>query len=225
MCDADGLAVHTHESSFRFAALRDAAYFAVKRVIDVAVSLSVLVILSPLLLALAALIKLSTPGPVIHKRKCVSKNGPYLMYKFRTMVADAWNLEKYLTPAQIEEYRRNIKVENDPRITKIGKLLRKTSLDEIPQLINVLKGEMSLVGPRPVAVEETGLYGDRLGEVLSVKPGITGYWQTHGRNCANYGSGKRQALELYYVRNRSFLLDMKIILKTFVVVLKKEGAE
>lgn len=147
------------------------------------------------------------------------------MYKFRSMVSDAGNLSKYLTPQQIEEYHRNIKVMYDPRITKVGKILRKTSLDELPQLFNVLMGDMSLVGPRPLAEEEIYLYGDSLDEILSVKPGITGYWQTHGRSNATYDSGKRQELEMYYIHYRSFMLDMEILFKTVLVVFKKEGAK
>ena len=199
-------------------------YHAAKRVIDLLVSASALVILSPLMAVIAIVIKLQSPGPVIHKRKCVKKNGYYSMYKFRSMVSDAGNLEKYLTPEQIDEYHRNIKVLHDPRITKAGKFLRKTSLDELPQLFNVLIGNMSLVGVRPLAEEEAYIYGDELDEMLSVKPGITGYWQTHGRSSATYDSGKRQEYELYYVRHQSFILDMKILVRTAVILLTGGGS-
>ena len=200
--------------------MRKTLYLFSKRVIDIAVSLAVLAVMSPVLAVVALCVKLTSPGPVIHKRKCVGKNGFYYMYKFRTMYNDADNFRKYLTPAQIEEYRRNIKVINDPRITKIGKYLRRLSLDEFPQLWNVLKGEMSLVGPRPLAEEEVYIYGDQVDKVLSVKPGVTGYWQTHGRSGATYDSGKRQELEMYYVENQSFILDVKILMHTCVILLR-----
>ena len=203
--------------------MRKTLYLFSKRVIDIAVSLAVLAVMSPVLAVVALCVKLTSPGPVIHKRKCVGKNGFYYMYKFRTMYNDADNFRKYLTPAQIEEYRRNIKVINDPRITKIGKYLRRLSLDEFPQLWNVLKGEMSLVGPRPLAEEEVYIYGDQVDKVLSVKPGVTGYWQTHGRSGATYDSGKRQELEMYYVENQSFILDVKILMHTCVILLKGGG--
>ena len=198
-------------------------YLISKRLIDLVLAAAALAVLSPVFAAVAVLIKLQSPGPVIHKRQCIKKGGHYFMYKFRSMVEDAGNLGKYLTREQIDEYYRNIKVMNDPRITKIGRILRKTSLDELPQLFNVLKGDMSLVGVRPIAEEEACLYGDDLGEMLSVKPGITGYWQTHGRSTATYDSGKRQELELYYVRHQSFILDVKILFMTVVIILKGGG--
>lgn len=198
-------------------------YRFIKRVFDIAASLAALVILSPVFLILAALIKLDSSGPVIHKRWCVGARGPYAMLKFRSMVADADDLTKYLTPEQIEEYKANIKLCDDPRITRIGRFLRKTSLDELPQLINVLKGEMSFVGPRPVTDEELARYGTEGDELLSVKPGITGYWQTHGRSDSTYESGERQRLELYYVRHQSLWLDICIFFKTFVVVVRRGG--
>ena len=205
--------------------MRLALYLAFKRLFDVVLSFIAVVVLSPLLVVVALLIKFQSPGPVIHKRKCVKKDGYYYMYKFRSMVYDAENLDKYLTRAQQEEYHRNIKVIHDPRVTKLGRILRKTSIDELPQLFNVLKGDMSLVGVRPLAEEEIYLYGDSLDEMLSVKPGITGYWQTHGRSNATYDSGKRQEYELYYVRNRSFLMDIKILFRTAVILMRDgEGA-
>lgn len=205
--------------------MRKALYHFSKRVIDVAVSIIVLAVLFPVLVIVGLCVWLTSPGPVIHARKCVSKNGCYSMYKFRTMFNDADNLEKYLTPSQVEEYHRNIKVMNDPRITGVGKILRRLSLDEFPQLWNVIKGDMSLVGPRPLAVDEVHLYDKKLlDEILSVKPGVTGYWQTHGRSSANYDSGKRQELELYYIRHQSFILDVKILALTFTVIVNGGGA-
>ncbi len=146
------------------------------------------------------------------------------MLKFRTMVENADDLEKFLSPEELEEYKKNIKLPNDPRITKIGRFLRRTSLDEFPQFINVLKGEMSIVGPRPVVPEELLMYGDRAEEILSVKPGITGYWQATGRSNCSYESGRRQEKELYYVRHQSLRLDIWILFKTVTAVFRREGS-
>ena len=198
-------------------------YRIIKRFFDMLISLILLIVLSPLFLLISLLIKMESKGRVIHGRVCVGKHGNYIMYKFRSMVEDADNLEKYLTKDQIMEYKKEVKIENDPRITRIGKFIRKTSIDELPQLINVLKGEMSLVGPRPTTSEDAVAYGDALQKVLSVKPGITGYWQTNGRNDVTYSSGERQKLELYYVDNCSVLLDIKILFKTIGVVIGKKG--
>ena len=194
-----------------------------KRIIDIVLSSAGLVILLPVFAVITAVIRLQSPGAAIHKRKCVKKGGYYFMYKFRSMFSDADNLEKYLTREQIEDYHRNIKVINDPRITTVGRFLRKTSLDELPQLFNVLKGEMSLIGVRPMAEEEMCFYGQDIDELLSVKPGITGYWQTHGRSSATYENGKRKELELYYVHNQSFMLDVKIFFKTILILLSGGG--
>ena len=186
--------------------------------------MTLIVILFPLFLVVAVLIKAESEGEVIYGRKCVKKDGTYIMYKFRSMYSDANNLEKYLTPEQIEEHKKEIKVENDPRVTKVGRFIRKTSIDELPQLFDVLKGDMSLVGPRPIAVGEEGNFGEGVEKVLSVKPGMTGYWQTHGRSKATYESGERQRLELYYVDNCSIWMDIKILFATVGVVLSKKGA-
>ncbi len=135
------------------------------------------------------------------------------------------NLEKLLTPEQLEQYRTEFKIDNDPRITKIGNVLRKLSLDELPQLFNILKGDISIVGPRPIVEKETQIYGDDVGKLLSVKPGLTGYWQAYARNNATYESGERQKMEMYYIDNNSLWLDIRILFKTVFSVLKKEGAQ
>lgn len=202
------------------------SYLFVKRVFDLTCSVIVLVLLSPVLLVAALLIKREDGGPVIYRRVCVGKNGPYNMLKFRTMVTDADDLEKYMTEEQIVEYKNNIKLSDDPRLTRVGKILRKLSIDELPQLINVLRNEMSLVGPRPVTEDETHFYSSSdLAGLLEVKPGITGYWQTSGRSDSTYETGKRQELEMYYVRNRSVWMDIKVLFKTVGVVLSREGAK
>lgn len=199
-------------------------YCAVKRCFDVVFSLLCLLLLSPLLLLIALVILLEDRGPVIYRRRCVGANGGYDMLKFRTMVTDADDLEKHLTPEQIAEYRGNIKLRDDPRVTKTGRFLRRTSLDELPQLMNILRGEMSFVGPRPVVEEELKYFGENGALLLSARPGITGYWQVHGRSDCTYESGERQRLELYYVQHRSLRLDALILLQTVPAVLSTRGA-
>ena len=137
------------------------------------------------------------------------------------MVADSDDVEKHLDPKQLERWRRERKVDDDPRVTKVGRFLRRTSLDELPQFLNVLAGQMSVVGPRPIVEEELAAYGDAAGELLSVKPGITGWWQVQARNDATYGDGSRQELELYYVRNASLAIDAKVFLRTFSIMFGK----
>ena len=207
--------------------LNKQAYLTIKRMFDVVASLLGLLLTSPILLAAAIAIKLQDGGPVIHTRVCLGRDGKtYKMYKFRTMVMDADNLERWLTPEQIREYTTECKLENDPRITKIGRLLRKTSMDELPQLFSVLCNDMSLIGPRPIVEAERLHYtNEELAVFLTAKPGITGYWQVNGRSDSTYESGKRQALELYYATHCSLLLDVKILFMTVAVVLGRRGAK
>ena len=141
------------------------------------------------------------------------------------MRQDAGDLKKLLTPEQLEQYSREFKVDNDPRITDVGNFLRRTSLDELPQLFNILGGSMSFVGPRPIVEEETTIYGSDIRKLLSVKPGLTGYWQAFARNLASYESGERQEMEMYYIDHQSVGFDLKILLKTFGAVAKMEGAK
>ena len=132
------------------------------------------------------------------------------------MVPDAHsNPERYMTPGQLETWRREQKLDDDPRITRVGRFLRRTSLDELPQFINVLTGDLSVIGPRPVTLEETYEFGDGRDEFLSCKPGITGWWQVTERNEATWENGDRQMLELFYVRHASMALDLRIFVKTF----------
>ena len=140
------------------------------------------------------------------------------------MKVNADDLEKMFTPEQLEEYKKECKLENDPRITKVGKIIRRFSIDELPQLITVLQGNMSLIGPRPIVDLEAEYYGDDLDAVLNVTPGLTGYWQVNGRSDATYESGRRQELELFYVRNQSVKLDIEIFFKTIITVLGGRGA-
>lgn len=200
-------------------------YKLVKRCADVALSLIALVVLSPVFLITAIAVKLEDGGPVIHKRYCVGADkSRYIMYKFRSMQVDADNLEKLLGPEQLEEYKKECKLIDDPRITKVGKVIRRFSIDELPQLWSVLKGDMSLVGPRPIVEFEMAFWGKDIDKVLSVTPGITGYWQINGRSDATYESGKRQELEMYYVNHWNLKLDIQILFGTVKAVFGGRGA-
>lgn len=198
-------------------------YDFVKRVFDIVWSLIGLIVLSPVFIILSILVKTTSEGPVFFAHKRVGKGGKTIkIYKFRSMVTNAEELIKQFTPEQKAEYEKNFKLENDPRITKVGNFMRKTSLDELPQLINILKGDISIVGPRPVMDVETKIYGNYRNMLLSVKPGLTGFWAANGRSHTTYT--RRRAMEIYYVKNRSVLLDLKIIFKTFISVFKRVGA-
>ena len=201
-------------------------YSYIKRGMDIFLSLIGLLMLSPVILLISMLIKFDNPKTTIFfKQQRVGKNGnSFLIYKFRTMHQNAENILMENKNLYKKYLKNNYKLEQneDPRITDVGLWLRKTSMDEIPQLINVLKGEMSLVGPRPVVPEELEEYKSKKNEFLSVKPGMTGYWQVCGRS--NVGYPERVDLELYYVRRKSLMFDLLIILKTIPSVLKKDGA-
>lgn len=198
-------------------------YRAIKRVFDIVLSLIGMVLLSPVFLIIAIIIKLDSKGPVFFIHSRIGEKGkPIGIYKFRTMVDNAEDLIKSFTPEQKEEFERSYKLEDDPRITKIGNFLRKTSLDELPQILNILKGELAIIGPRPIVQAELDKYEDNKDKFLSVKPGLTGYWAANGRSDTTYE--ERMQMELYYVDNMSFKLDVQIFFKTIFAVLKKEGA-
>ncbi len=195
----------------------------IKRILDVFFSIVGIIALSPVFLIIAILIKTGSKGKVFFKHRRVGKDGREMyIYKFRTMVENAEDLIKKFTPEQMEEYRANFKLENDPRVTKIGKFLRKTSLDELPQLLNIIKGDLSIIGPRPIVTDELQKYGVNKEKFLSVTPGLTGYWAANGRSTTTYE--QRMEMELYYVENISLKLDLKIFFKTILSVIKKEGA-
>ena len=158
-------------------------YDFVKRVFDIVCSLIGLIVLSPVFIILSILIKTTSEGPAFFAHKRVGKGGKTIkIYKFRSMVTNAEELIKQFTPEQKAEYEKNFKLENDPRVTKVGKFMRKTSLDELPQLINILKGDISVVGPRPVMDVETKIYGNYRDMLLSVKPGLTGFCKRQKRH-------------------------------------------
>lgn len=200
------------------------AYEFFKRAADILLSFIASLILLIPCAVIALLIFAEDGGPVIYSHKRIGMGGkPIKVYKFRSMKRDADNMDKYLTPEQQQEFRKEYKLKNDPRVTRIGKILRRTSLDELPQIfMNILiLGNMSVVGPRPVVNEETLLYGEARDAFLSVKPGLTGYWAAYADKNTSYEDGSRQKMELYYVKNRSALLDLNIIFKTAATVIRK----
>mgnify|MGYP004615385099 FL=1 len=199
------------------------AYDILKRFIDIIIGTIGLIVCIPIFIIIGIAIKIDSKGPVFFKHKRIGKHGKKLeIYKFRTMIENAEEAMKNFTEEQKKEFTENFKLENDPRVTRVGKILRKTSLDELPQIINILKGEMSIIGPRPVVRSELEKYGSNQDKFLSVAPGLTGYWAANGRSDVSYE--ERMALELYYVNNRSLILDMKIFFKTIGSVLKGRGA-
>ncbi len=198
-------------------------YIKIKRVIDVILASVALILLSPLFAIIAIAIKIDSKGPVFFAHKRIGKNGKIIkLYKFRSMVINAEELIKSFTPEQMKEYKENYKLTNDPRITKVGKFLRKTSLDELPQLINIINGDLSIIGPRPVVADELEKYGVNKDKFLSVTPGLTGYWAANGRSNTTYE--QRMEMELYYIDNLSLKMDIKVFFKTILSVVKKEGA-
>jgi len=199
----------------------------IKKIFDFFISIVILPSISPILIYITYKIYKNEPNsPIFFKQKRLGKNSKVFMcYKFRTMYHNSDNiLEKYLkdNPNEITYYEKYHKYKNDPRITTIGNFLRKSSLDELPQIINILKGEMSLIGPRPYMIEEENKIGKNISNILSVKPGITGLWQVSGRSGVDFDS--RVNLDIWYVKNWSLWLDIIILFKTIKVVIKNDGA-
>lgn len=202
-----------------------ATYHGVKRTFDVAFSTGVLVTTLVPSVLLGVAVALESPGGPLFRQTRVGKGGKEIhILKFRTMYADSHeHPERYLSPDQLARWKREQKVDDDPRVTRLGKFLRRTSLDELPQFLNVFLGDMSVVGPRPVTLAETYEFGDYRDEVLSVRPGITGWWQVTDRNNATWANGKRQERELWYVRNASLATDARIIFKTLGAMARGTG--
>ena len=196
-----------------------------KRLFDIVSSGLGLIILLPLFLVLIILVKIDSKGSVFYGHKRIGKNGKeFKVWKFRSMKIDNRPLEEVLTPEQLEEWKRDFKVTNDPRVTRIGKILRKTSLDELPQLFNIFVGQMSVIGWRPILQEELERYTkDEQNLLLRVRPGLTGYWASHGRSDTTYDD--RIKMELYYVYKRSMWLDIRIIWHTTIGVFRHDGAK
>lgn len=203
---------------------RTDAYFFAKRALDVVLSLlGIAISLIPMLL-IALLIRIESPGPAIYVHHRIGKNGqPLPLLKFRSMYANADEMFEEFTPEQKDEWEKNFKLDNDPRITRMGGFLRRSSLDELPQLFNILRGELSVVGPRPVVPEELEKYGDDRAKFLSVTPGLTGYWQAYARSTCTYE--QRMEMELFYVENANFWWDIRIMFATVGAVLRGHGAK
>jgi len=197
-----------------------------KRMLDLFGSVVGGICIIPILLFISIAIYVSSPGPIIFAHQRVGRKGEFFScYKFRSMITNSQEvLAQYLAinPEAREEWEKDFKLKNDPRITKVGKFLRKTSLDELPQLLNVLKGEMSLVGPRPIVEKEVEKYGEYINDYYLVRPGMTGYWQVSGRNDVDYDT--RVQMDSWYVRNWSFWMDIVMLIKTVNVVLGRKGA-
>lgn len=188
-------------------------YTLIKRTIDIILSAIGIIVLSPIYIILIATVKIEQGGKIFFSQTRIGKNGKkFKIYKFRTMKENAEQMLEKLTQQQKEEYEKNFKLENDTRVTKLGKHLRKIGLDELPQLWNILKGDMSIVGPRPIVQKELEKYGTNKEKFLSVKPGLTGYWKAYSTKETTYP--ERIQMELYYVENISLKLDIKIFIKT-----------
>ena len=206
-----------NESSMEFS-----LYEIIKRLIDVICSFIGVVVLSPLFIVIAIIIKATSKGPAFFSQKRVGKNGKeFDMYKFRSMVVNAEELKEKLV-AQNEMSGPMFKMKDDPRVTKVGKFIRKTSIDELPQLWNVLKGDMSLVGPRPSLPKEVAQFEEWMYKRLEVKPGLTCYWQVSGRNNIDFEDWMK--LDIKYVDERSTFIDIKLIFKTVFVLFGDKNA-
>lgn len=198
-----------------------------KRIFDLCFSLGALVVTFPLMLLLSILIKTTSRGPLIYRHRRLGRGGrPFSCYKFRTMYKDAdARLENLLknTPEAKEEWEKTFKLKSDPRITPLGNFLRRTSLDEFPQFFNVLMGDLSVVGPRPIVEEEASkFYGKKALEILSIRPGLTGLWQVSGRSNTSYR--ERISMDLTYLKTRSLGLDLKLIAQTIPAMISSKGA-
>ncbi len=207
-----GPAIEAHNTAWQLAA---------KRALDFLGAGFLLLLMAPLFCFLSLLIRLQDGGAVIYKRRVVGPKGEFDAYKFRTMRPDA-DAILASNPSLRAAFERNFKLKSDPRVTPVGAFLRKYSLDELPQVFNVLKGEMSLVGPRMITAAELRKYGEYQELLLTVKPGLTGYWQVNGRQQISYE--ERVQMDVFYICNWSLLMDLKILLKTPFAVLRGEGA-
>lgn len=197
-------------------------YEVIKRSIDIIASICGMIILFPILVMVAIVIKIESKGPIIFSQDRVGLNGSkFKMYKFRSMIVDAERYKEKL----LEQNEMNgpmFKIKNDPRVTKVGKFIRRTSIDELPQLLNILKGDMSLVGPRPSLPKEVEKFSPWMLERLNVKPGLTCYWQISGRNDIQFEDWMK--LDIKYVKERGILLDLRLVIRTFFVLFGDEHA-
>ena len=197
----------------------------IKRLVDLFGAVAAFILLAPLMALIALLVRLSGPGIIFAHTRVGQDGRLFSCYKFRTMLPNAQAILDRLLATQPDlraEWERDFKLKNDPRITRIGHFLRKYSLDELPQFWNVLRGDMSLVGPRPVVPSELGRYGEQTAAYLATRPGITGLWQISGRNDIEYV--ERVALDAAYIRQQCLSLDLTILFKTVAVVFQRRGA-
>lgn len=193
-----------------------------KRGMDLLFGTALLAALAVIMAIVAVIVKFTSKGPIIYKHRRLGRGGrEFNCFKFRTMVVNADAILQS-SPELRAEFERNFKLVNDPRLTRCGAFLRKTSLDELPQLVNVLRGELSLIGPRPIVPREIHKYGEHAAELLTVKPGLGGIWQAYGRSNTSYA--ERVAMDLRYIQNRSILLDLKLLVMTAISVIKRDGA-
>lgn len=210
----------------RYQRIRDGvslSYYMAKRGVDMILAFIALMFFAPLFVLIMLLVRLDSSGPIFFRRMAVGKSGRIFgMLKFRTMIVDAEQVLQTNDELREQYYTNHCKLKDDPRITRLGKFLRKTSLDELPQLINVLTGDMTFVGPRPIAEDEIDIYGPEVEKFKTVTPGITGLWQTQGRSDISYE--KRVQLDMLYIKKRSMLLDIWVLLCTLPAVLLKRGA-
>lgn len=200
-------------------------YRFIKRLFDLVFSLLMSVLLLIPIAIVCALISLESPGSPMYTQERVGKGGKAIkIFKLRSMVADAGDVQKYLSPEQLHQWEVERKVDDDPRITRIGQFIRKCSIDEMPQFLNVLNGDLSVIGPRPITRDELEQHFSdaEKAELLSVQPGITGLWQATDRNAATFESGLRQKIELHYVQNRCFRMDLKCFAGTFGAMFGKK---
>ena len=206
-----------------------AVYDFSKRALDICASFAALLVFAIPMLFIALAVKLTSRGPALFRDTRVGKDGKKItVYKFRTMYRDAEKrIRSYLSAEEYEAWLSERKIENDPRITRVGRLLRKTSLDELPQLFNILGGSLSVIGPRPITNDELSRNYTPVQQkvLLSCKPGLSGLWASSGRSDITYSDGERQKMELEYVKKRGFFYDIKLIFKTIASVLRGKGAQ
>lgn len=197
------------------------SFLGAKRVLDVAGACVLMLLLSPIYLAIACAVLLADGRPILYRRRVVGTRGEFDAFKFRTMRREADQMLRD-DPELSAKFNANFKLKEDPRVTGLGRILRKFSLDELPQLWNVLQGQMSLVGPRMITAEELEKYGEHSELLLSVKPGLTGYWQVHGRQQVSYA--ERVQMDVHYIRNWNLALDLTLLLLTPLRVIRGHGA-
>lgn len=203
-------------------------YYFIKRLFAIVVSFLAIIILSPLMIIVALLVKITSKGPVFFKDVRVGKNGKHIkILKFRSMYFDAEkNIKNYVDENQYHEWKKERKIKDDPRVTKFGRFIRKTAIDEIPQLFNILIGDIAFVGPRPITTSEYKNYSkNEIQLITSTRPGLTGYWQVYNQRKSTFNNGTRQKMDIDYFERRSLWFDFKLIILTIPSLIKRGGAD